>query len=166
MKQTRILLSLLLAAVLVCTCFVPAAVAADAPLRYVVLGDSIGYGAGVLNPDEACYGRIVADTNGYDYQNHAVSGNKTEHFGAFRAGLETGFALKTFVLLAVFVTVFIGAMPFWMLLAATLILLMTMSFICALTPMLSPYDAVTIQIGVIIIVIVYMAFMAVFGGMP
>lgn len=95
-----------------------------------------------------------------------VSGNKTEHFGAFRAGLEVGFALKTFVLLAVFVTLFLGAMPFWMLLVASLILLLTMSFICAMTPMLSPYDAVTIQIGVIIIVIIYIAFIAFAGGMP
>ena len=79
MKTTRLLLSLLLSLALTCACFAPAAFAVDVPLQYVVLGDSIGYGAGVLNPDEACYGRIVADTNGYDYQNHAVSGNKTEH---------------------------------------------------------------------------------------
>lgn len=79
MKTTRFLLSLLCILTLLLSLCAPAAFAADAPLRYVVLGDSIGYGAGVLNPDEACYGRIVADTNGYDYQNHAVSGNKTEH---------------------------------------------------------------------------------------
>ena len=84
-----------------------------------------------------------------------VSGNKTEHFGVWRAGLEVGFAIKTFVLLAVFVTLFIGAMPFWMLVLLSLALLASMSFICAITPMLSPYDAVTIQIGIILIVIVY-----------
>lgn len=84
-----------------------------------------------------------------------VSGNKTEHFGVWRAGLEVGFAIKTFVLLAVFVTLFIGAMPFWMLVLLSLALLVSMSFICAITPMLSPYDAVTIQIGIILIVIVY-----------
>ncbi|WP_394357552.1 respiratory chain complex I subunit 1 family protein [Methanomicrobium sp. W14] len=92
-----------------------------------------------------------------------VSGNKTEHFGVWRAGLETGFALKTFVLLAVFVTLFLGAMPFWMLVICSLLVLLTMSFICALSPMLSPYDAVTIQIGVIVIVLIYAGFLVVTG---
>ncbi|MBR6940813.1 MAG: hypothetical protein IKH65_08410, partial [Clostridia bacterium] len=44
---------------------------------YLVLGDSIGYGSGLLNPKEAVYGKIVADTNGYDYQNDAVPGHTT-----------------------------------------------------------------------------------------
>jgi len=92
-----------------------------------------------------------------------VSGNKTEHFGVWRAGLEVGFAIKTFVLLATFITLFIGAMPFWMLVLASLILLMTMSFICAITPMLSPYDAVTIQIGIIVIVLIFMVYLGVTG---
>lgn len=84
-----------------------------------------------------------------------VSGNKTEHFGVWRAGLETGFAIKTFVLLAAFVTLFIGALPLWLMLVAMLIVLLTMSFICALTPMLSPYDAVTIQALIIAFVVIY-----------
>lgn len=42
---------------------------------YVVLGDSIAYGSGLKNSQEACYGKIVADTNGYDYVNHAVPGH-------------------------------------------------------------------------------------------
>ncbi|MDD4126721.1 MAG: NADH-quinone oxidoreductase subunit H [Methanomicrobium sp.] len=92
-----------------------------------------------------------------------VSGNKTEHFGVWRAGLEVGFAIKTFVLLATFITLFIGAMPFWMLVFASLVLLMTMSFICAITPMLSPYDAVTIQIGVIAIVLLFAGYLGVTG---
>lgn len=92
-----------------------------------------------------------------------VSGNKTEHFGVWRAGLEVGFSIKTFVLLATFITLFIGAMPFWMLVLASLILLLTMSFVCAVTPMLSPYDAVTIQIAVIIIVIIYAGYLGVMG---
>ena len=44
---------------------------------YLVLGDSIGYGSGLLNPKEAVYGKIVADTNGYDYQNDAIPGHTT-----------------------------------------------------------------------------------------
>ena len=44
---------------------------------YLVLGDSIAYGSGVSNSTQACYGRIVADTNGYDYANHAIPGHTT-----------------------------------------------------------------------------------------
>lgn len=49
----------------------------DEPLNYVVLGDSIGWGAGVLNSTEAVFGRIVADTNGYNFRNDAVNGYTT-----------------------------------------------------------------------------------------
>ncbi len=44
---------------------------------YLVLGDSIAYGSGISNSKEACYGKIVADTNGYDYANHAIPGHTT-----------------------------------------------------------------------------------------
>ena len=44
---------------------------------YLVLGDSIAYGSGIANSREACYGKIVADTNGYDYANHSVPGHTT-----------------------------------------------------------------------------------------
>ncbi|MCR5149613.1 MAG: SGNH/GDSL hydrolase family protein [Clostridiales bacterium] len=37
----------------------------------LLLGDSIAQGFGVANPEQACYGRIVADTNGWNYQNFA-----------------------------------------------------------------------------------------------
>ena len=94
MKTTRFLLSLLCVLTLLLSLCAPAAFAADAPLQYVVLGDSIGYGAGVLNPDEACYGRIVADTNGYAYQNHAVSGNRTDHLLAHLDHAEVTAAVK------------------------------------------------------------------------
>ena len=79
MKAFQKTLAVLCALCVLLLAGLPAALAAETPLQYVVLGDSIGYGAGVLNPDEACYGRIVADTNGYAFQNHAVSGNRTDH---------------------------------------------------------------------------------------
>lgn len=50
----------------------------EAPVEntfYLVLGDSIAYGSGLTNPEAACYGKIVADTNGYDYANHSVPGH-------------------------------------------------------------------------------------------
>lgn len=46
---------------------------------YLVLGDSIAYGSGISNSREACYGKIVADTNGYDYSNHAIPGHTTNN---------------------------------------------------------------------------------------
>ncbi len=46
---------------------------------YLVLGDSIAYGSGISNSREACYGKIVADTNGYDYANHAIPGHTTNN---------------------------------------------------------------------------------------
>lgn len=52
---------------------------AEEALRYVVLGDSIAYGSGLTNPVEACYGKIVADTNGYTYANHSVPGHTTQN---------------------------------------------------------------------------------------
>lgn len=46
---------------------------------YLVLGDSIGYGSGIRNSKEACYGKIVADTNGYAYSNQAIPGHTTQN---------------------------------------------------------------------------------------
>lgn len=69
----KILSALLVFAMLFSLC--GAAVSAEeAPLNYVLLGDSIARGAGVLNPDEACYGLMVANTNGYRYVNHGIDG--------------------------------------------------------------------------------------------
>ena len=54
-----------------------AAAVEDKP-NYVVLGDSIAYGAGLINSQRAVYGKIVADTDGFDYQNFAVPGHTTK----------------------------------------------------------------------------------------
>ena len=79
MKLKKIL-AVLLCAVMIFTCCGLAAFAEDAPADapfYLVLGDSIGYGSGLANPREAVYGKIVADTNGYDYANDAIPGYTT-----------------------------------------------------------------------------------------
>lgn len=73
--KKRVLTVLLCAALLLGAVIVPA-YAADRPV-YVVLGDSIAFGSGLLNPREAVYGRIVADTDGYEYYNYAVPGHTT-----------------------------------------------------------------------------------------
>ncbi len=70
MKKT---ISVLLTVCLAFACLIPAFAAENAP-NYVVLGDSIAQGFGVYNRDEAAYGRIVADTNGYEYANFGVNG--------------------------------------------------------------------------------------------
>ncbi|MDI9633556.1 MAG: NADH-quinone oxidoreductase subunit H [Methanolinea sp.] len=84
-----------------------------------------------------------------------VSGYKTEHFGAWRAGLEVCNGLKTYVLLAAFLVVFLGELPFLAVLAGMLLLLLSLSFACALSPMLSPYDSVTVQTIVAGLVLAY-----------
>ncbi|MBR3552281.1 MAG: hypothetical protein IKN72_02725 [Clostridia bacterium] len=52
---------------------------AEAQPRYVVLGDSIAYGSGLTNPKAAVYGKIVADTNKYTYENYAIPGHTTDN---------------------------------------------------------------------------------------
>lgn len=44
---------------------------------YVVIGDSIAAGTGLSSPGTDAYGAIVANTNGYEYINHAVPGYTT-----------------------------------------------------------------------------------------
>ena len=90
-----------------------------------------------------------------------VSGYKTEHFGVFRAGLEICNGIKTYVLFLTFFLVFFGAMPFYWLLIAMVLLTLTLSLVCALTPMLSPFDSVTVQVIVTGIMLVYIAVLVV-----
>jgi len=63
-------------AMIICSISV-SAFAEEKKLNYVVLGDSIAYGAGVYNSDEACFGRIVANTNDYNYENFGINGYRT-----------------------------------------------------------------------------------------
>lgn len=70
MKKT---ICVLLSVLLAFACALPA-FAADGAKNYVVLGDSIAQGSGIYNREEAAYGRIVADTNGYEYANFGVNG--------------------------------------------------------------------------------------------
>lgn len=93
-----------------------------------------------------------------------VSGNMTEHFGVWRAGLEVGFALKTYVLLYAFILLFIGQLPLALTLLVMLILIISLAFACAITPMLSPYDTVTVQSLVTGALIVYIVVLGVIMG--
>lgn len=73
MKKISKILALILALV-IAVIPVVSGYANEEKLNYLLLGDSIGFGAGIVNPDEACYGKIVADTNSYNYKNCCVSG--------------------------------------------------------------------------------------------
>lgn len=86
-----------------------------------------------------------------------VSGYKTEHFGIWRAGLEVCNGLKTYVLLAVFLGVFIGPLTLPWLIAGMVLLIVLLAFSCAITPMMSPFDSVTIQTLVTGLILVYAA---------
>lgn len=74
MKKALSVILAIIMAFSVCVC---AFAAKSKPLNYVVIGDSIAFGAGVYNSEESCYARIVADTNGYNYINDSVSGFKS-----------------------------------------------------------------------------------------
>lgn len=76
MKNLKKALCVILA-MLVCFSFSALAADSEKPLSYVILGDSIGWGAGVLNSDEAVFGKIVADTDGFAFKNDAVNGYTT-----------------------------------------------------------------------------------------
>ncbi|HOB18034.1 MAG TPA: NADH-quinone oxidoreductase subunit H [Candidatus Methanoculleus thermohydrogenotrophicum] len=93
-----------------------------------------------------------------------VSGNMTEHFGVWRAGLEVAYALKTYVLLYAFVLLFIGQLPSVLTLLLMLLILISLSFVCAVTPMLSPYDTVTIQSLMTGALVVYIIILGVVMG--
>jgi energy-converting hydrogenase A subunit J len=86
-----------------------------------------------------------------------VSGYKTEHFGVWRAGLEVCNGLKTTVLLATFLLVFVGQLPVLWMVTGMLLLVVSLSFACALTPMLSPFDSVTVQTLVTCLMLGYAA---------
>ncbi len=77
MKTTRKILAVLLVLATVVSCAAFVSSAAGEGLHYVVLGDSIAAGSGLRNPGEANYGRIVANTNGYSYQNFGHDGDRT-----------------------------------------------------------------------------------------
>jgi energy-converting hydrogenase A subunit J len=92
-----------------------------------------------------------------------VSGYKTEHFGVWRAGLEICNGLKTYVLMFMFITVFIGGIPIWWMLAGMILLTVSLSFACALSPMLSPFDSVTVQMLITGVMVIYAAYLGVFA---
>lgn len=60
-----------------CIGIISVSASAKEKLNYLLLGDSIAEGFGITNPDEASYGKIIADTNGYNYKNDAIMGRNS-----------------------------------------------------------------------------------------
>ena len=60
-----------------CIGIISVSASAKEKLNYLLLGDSIAEGFGIKNPDEASYGKIIADTNGYNYKNDAIMGRNS-----------------------------------------------------------------------------------------
>ena len=93
-----------------------------------------------------------------------VSGYKTEHFGVWRAGLEVANGLKTTILLATFLLLFVGQLPVLWMVIGMIAITVSLSFACAITPMLSPFDSVTVQTIVTGMMLVYVAI--IYLGVP
>lgn len=70
-------ISIILAMVMLLSVCIIGVSADNEKLNYLLLGDSIAHGAGILNNQDACYGKMVANTNGYNYINDSVNGHRT-----------------------------------------------------------------------------------------
>lgn len=70
-KLLSVILAALLSFLFILPCF------AQEEKSLVVCGDSIAQGYGIQNPDDASYGRILADTLGYTYQNFGHDGDRS-----------------------------------------------------------------------------------------
>ena len=126
----------------------------NGPLLFIVPPIAIGYYIVMLS--KMPYGPF-----GIMEAKEIISGNKTEHFGVWRAGLDVAYSIKTFVLIWVFTLIFIGQFPVLLTVILMLLVLLSLSFICALTPMLSPYDSVTVQSLATGLIIVYILILGV-----
>ena len=72
------IISVILSVLLIFCAVLPSVSANDESAHFVVLGDSIAYGSGLLNANAAVYGKVIADTNGYAYENYAIPGHTTK----------------------------------------------------------------------------------------
>lgn len=93
MMKTKKISALLLSILLIFSVFTVNTFAAD-ETDYLVLGDSIAYGSGLANPIDACYGKIIADTCEFEYNNYSVPGATTNDLIARLAAEEVASAVK------------------------------------------------------------------------
>ena len=76
LKAVKKIIAIVLTVAL-CLGILSVSVCAKEKLNYLLLGDSIAEGFGITNPNDASYGKIVADTNGFNYKNDAVMGRNS-----------------------------------------------------------------------------------------
>lgn len=86
------------------------------------------------------------------YGKDIVTGYQTEHYGVLRSALLTGESLMIFTWIFLMVIVFMGTLPIWAMVVVGIALLMTMSFISALSPLLAPHHSIQFQ-GTIVMAI-------------
>lgn len=71
----------------------------------VVCGDSIAQGYGIQNPDEASYGKILADTLGYSYKNFGHDGDRSidllEKLNGNKKGIATAIKGADLILISI-----------------------------------------------------------------
>ena len=91
-----------------------------------------------------------------------ISGCRTEHFGVFRAALMISDGLKIFVLLSTFIVVFFGITAIIPVIILMVLLIVILAFVCAFTPVLSPYDSVSIEMLVTGCSLAYFVILGVF----
>ena len=103
------LIAVLLSAVMAFSCLGVMAFAEEEPVDYVILGDSIAFGAGMINTVEACYGKIVADTIGYTYTNLSIPGITS---GVLLTMLTSGEKVRSAVEKAEIISISIGGNNF------------------------------------------------------
>jgi energy-converting hydrogenase A subunit J len=53
--------------------------------------------------------------------------------------------------------------PIWWLLGGMILVIITLAFVCALTPMLSPFDSVTVQMVFTGVMVIYAGVLGVFA---
>ena len=89
MKTIKKIVAVVLCLIITLSCFAIQSSAKEEKLNYLVIGDSIAEGFGVTNRDECAFGKIVADTNGYNYRNLAHMGYDSEDIYNFLTTRET-----------------------------------------------------------------------------
>lgn len=109
MKTAKRIIAVFVAFVMLLSCLVVSASAADEKLNYLVIGDSIAEGFGVTNRDESAYGKIVADTNGYNYKDLGHMGYTSDYLLEL---LETNATYEYYVKWADIISVSVGGNDF------------------------------------------------------
>lgn len=87
------------------------------------------------------------------YGKDIVSGYQTEHYGVLRSGLLTGESLMVFTWISLLVIVFMGSLPIWGMILVGIALLMSMSFIAALSPLLAPHHSIQFQALILLFIV-------------